>query len=87
MKEILKDEFITVSETGKNYDFIATIENNGNGFIRFERSGEDLFCVEPNEWVGLLANEEDTRILEALKNKKYYRHICEQSISYELEEN
>lgn len=87
MKEIFRDEYIILTETEKDYGFIATIENESEELIRFETNGEDLFSIEPKTWVGLLANYEDRKIFDILKRKKYCRHICEQSISYELDEN
>lgn len=87
MKEILKDKYITLTSTEQDFDFIAIIENNSEELIRFETNGEDLFCIEPKNYIGLLANETDKAIFQTLKDKKYYKYISEQSISYVLEED
>ena len=87
MKEIFRDEYITLTSTERDFDFIAIIENNSEELIRFETNGEDLFCIEPKKHIGLLANEEERAIFENLKQRNYYRHICEKSISYEIDEN
>lgn len=87
MKEIFKDEYITLTSTEQDFDFIAIIENNSEELIRFETNGEDLFCIEPKKHIGLLANGTERAIFETLKNKQYYRHIGENSISYEIDEN
>ena len=87
MKELLRDEYITITSTEHDFDIIAIIENNSEELIRFETNGEDLFCIEPKNYIGLLANNEDRAILENLKQRNYYRHICENSISYEIDEN
>lgn len=87
MKEILKDKYITLTSTEQDFDIIAIIENNSEELIRFETNGEDLFCIEPKSFIGLLANEEERAVFHALKDKKYWRHIGENDISYELEED
>lgn len=86
MKEIFRDEYITLTSTEHDFDIIAIIENNSNDLIRFETNGEDLFCIEPNRYIGLLASISERAIFQTLKDKQYYRHICEDSISYELNE-
>lgn len=87
MKEILRDEYIILTSTEHDFDIISIIENNSDKLIRFETNGEDLFCIEPKSYIGLLANEEERAIFENLKQQNYYRHICENSISYEIDEN
>lgn len=87
MKEILKDEYITITSTEHDFDIIAIIENNSNELIRFETNGEDLFCIEPKKYIGLLASISERAIFQTLKDNQYYRYICEDSISYELNEN
>lgn len=87
MKEIFKDKHIKLTSTEQDFDFIAIIENNSEELIRFETNGEDLFCIEPKKHIGLLASEEDRTIFQCLKDKKYYIHICENDISYELKED
>jgi hypothetical protein len=87
MKELLKDEYITLTSTEHDFDIIAIIENNSEELIRFETNGEDLFCIEPKKHIGLLASISERAIFQTLKDKQYYVHICEDSISYELNEN
>ena len=64
MKTIFENEFIRVESTGKDYDFIATIENKTDKNIRLRYNPMDFdviydtIDVEPNDWVGLLADEE-----------------------------
>lgn len=89
MKEIYKDDYITVSETGHDYDFIAIIQNNSDQIIRFETNGEDLFFLEPYiylraSWTGLLADNQGRYILRAIKEKKFGVHYGEHSVSYEI---
>ena len=64
MKTIFENEFIRVESTGRDYDFIATVENKTDKKIRVHYKDMDLLDtydtidVEPNDWVGLLADEE-----------------------------
>lgn len=61
---IFENELIRVESTGRNYDFIASVENKTDKNIRIHYKDMDLFDVydtidiEPNDWVGLLADEE-----------------------------
>lgn len=64
MKTIFENELICVESTGKDYDFIATIENKTDKKIRLRYNPMDLdviydtIDIEPNDWVGLLADKE-----------------------------
>ena len=64
MKTIFENELICVESTGRDYDFIATVENKTNKKIRIHYKDMDLLDtydtidVEPSDWVGLLADEE-----------------------------
>ena len=64
MKTIFENEFIRVKSTGRDYDFVATVENKTDKNIRVHYKDMDLLDiydtidVEPNDWVGLLADEE-----------------------------
>ena len=64
MKTIFENELICVELTGRDYDFIATVENKTDKKIRVHYKDMDLLDtydtidVEPNDWVGLLADEE-----------------------------
>lgn len=64
MKTIFENELIRVELTGRDYDFIATVENKTDKKIRIHYKDMDIFDtydaidIEPNDWVGLLADEE-----------------------------
>ena len=64
MKTIFENELIRVELTGRDYDFIATVENKTDKKIRVHYKDMDIFDtydtidVEPSDWVGLLADEE-----------------------------
>lgn len=64
MKTIFENEFIRVESTGQDYDFIATVENKTDKNIRLRYNPMDFVVIydtidiEPNDWIGLLADEE-----------------------------
>ena len=64
MKTIFENELIRIESTERDYDFIATVENKTDKKIRVHYKDMDLLDtydaidVEPNDWVGLLADEE-----------------------------
>ena len=75
---IFENEFIKVNTTDKDYDFIAVIENKTNEQIcvRYDKpdynDNYDPILIAPNEWIGLLANEEGRDWVEAFKNNQIY---------------
>lgn len=72
MKTTVKNECFEVKRTGRDYDFIATIENNTDLILAITPADfEEPFYIEPNDWVGLLADDEGYYTLEALENGKY----------------
>ena len=87
---IFENEFIKVSTTGKDYDFITVIENKTNEQIcvHYNEPGYndnyDPILIAPNDWVGLLANEEGRDWVEAFKNNQIYVVTNSDEIDYEL---
>lgn len=63
-KVIFENDFIKVTATGRDYDFIATVENKTSKEICVHydepRFGDnyDPIVIKPNDWVGLLTNDE-----------------------------
>ena len=79
---IFENEFIKVSTTDKDYDFIAVIENKTNGPCY--NDNYDPILIAPNEWIGLLANEEGRDWVEAFKNNQIYVATNSDEIDYDL---
>ena len=75
-KIIYEDDEITIETTSKDYDFIATVENKTNDTINIvfteEYRGLESFSIKPNDWVGLLADEEGYLSLEVFKSNNFY---------------
>lgn len=85
---IFENEFIKVSTTDKDYDFIAVIENKTNEQICIHydepcyNDNYDPILIAPNEWIGLLANEEGRDWVEAFKNNQIYVVTNNDEIEY-----
>ena len=63
---------IIVKETGHDYDFIATIENDTDKTLNIyiddlEGWYSNSLVVEPHNWAGLLADDEGYGLLESIK--------------------
>ena len=74
MRKIYEDERVKISSTGKDYDFIATIENKTDEAVAIVPDIGGLFeeiFIEPNDWVGLLADEDGRNTLNALKKGRF----------------
>ena len=74
MKTLFENEKVKVSETGRDYDFIATIENKTQDDILItfpdidDFSGEEFMILIPaNDWIGILAIEETPNLMQALE--------------------
>lgn len=78
MTTIFENDFIKVSTTGHDYDFIAVIENKTNKQISIhydEPGATDKYnpiLIASNDWVGLLADYEGRDWLNAIKNNQVY---------------
>ena len=87
---IFENEFIKVSTTDKDYDFIAVIENKTNEqiCIHYDEPGYndsyDPILIAPNDWIGLLANEEGRDWVEAFENNQIYVVTNDDEIDYDL---
>lgn len=74
MKTIFENETIKISETGRNYDFIAIIENKTNNKIDIEYQNgyiESIITIYSNSWIGVLADEDGYIILDSLRNNNF----------------
>ena len=87
---IFENEFIKVSTTGKDYDFIAVIENKTNEQICIHydepsyNDNYDPILIAPNDWVGLFANEKGRDWMKAFENNQIYVVTNSDEIAYDL---
>ena len=78
MTTIFENDLIKVSTTEHDYDFIAVIENKTNEQIcvHYDKPGYndnyDPILIEPNDWVGLLADDEGRDWVKAIENNQIY---------------
>ncbi len=73
---IFENELIKVDTTGRDYDFIATIENKTDGQIcvHYDKpccdDNYNPILIAPKDWVGLLADEEGRDWIKAIENNQ-----------------
>lgn len=88
MTTIFENDFIEVSTTGHDYDFIAVIENKTNQKIcvHYDKPGfNDIYdptLIQPNSWVGIEANDEGYDWIEAIKRNQIYVATNDDEIGY-----
>ena len=88
MTTIFENDLIKVSTTGHDYDFIAVVENKTNGqiCIHYDKPGYndnyDPILIAPNDWIGLLADDEGRDWLKAIENNQIYVVTDDDEISY-----
>lgn len=74
METIFENEIIKISETGRDYDFIAIIENKTDNEIDIEYQNgfiQSIITIYPNDWIGVLADADGYIVLDSLKNKNF----------------
>ena len=87
---IFENEFIKVDTAEQDSVFIAVIENKLDEQIcvHYDEPGYndnyDPILIAPNEWIGLLANEEGRDWVEASKNNQIYVVTNDDEIGYYL---
>ena len=88
MTTIFENDLIKVSTTGRDYDFIAIIDNKTDGQIcvHYDEPGYndnyDPILIAPNDWIGLLANEEGYDWVKAIENNQIYVVTDDDEIDY-----
>ena len=88
MTTIFENDFIKVSTTGRDHDFIAIIDNKTDGqiCIHYDKpnynNNYDPILVAPNDWIGLLADDEGRDWLKAIENNQIYVVTDDDEISY-----
>lgn len=88
MTTIFENDLIKVSTTGRDYDFIAIIDNKTDGqiCIHYDKPGYndnyDPILIAPNDWAGLLADEEGRDWVKAIENNQIYVVTDDDEIGY-----
>lgn len=69
-----------MKKTGQDFDFIATIQNNTDSVLKFkfdEYVDVDSFEIAPNDWVGLLADDNGRATCRAIEREEFELDIIE----------
>ena len=88
MTTIFENDLIKVSTTGRDHGFIAIIDNKTDGqiCIHYDEPGYndnyDPILIAPNDWFGLLADEEGYDWVKAIKNNQIYIVTGDDEIGY-----
>lgn len=88
MTTIFENDLIKVSTTGRDYDFIAIIDNKTDGqiCIHYDKPGYndnyDPILIAPNDWAGLLADDEGRDWVKAIENNQIYVVTDDDEIDY-----
>ena len=88
MTTIFENDFIKVSTTEHDYDFITVIENKTNEKIcvHYDEPGYndnyDPILIEPNDWIGLLADDEGRDWVKAIESNQIYVATDDDEIGY-----
>ena len=88
MTTIFENDLIKVSATGRDYDFIAIIDNKTDGQICIHydepchNDHYDPILVAPNDWFGLLADDEGRNWVKAIENNQIYIVTGDDEIGY-----
>lgn len=88
MTTIFENDLIKVNTTGRDYDFIAIIDNKTDGQIcvYYDKPGYndnyEPILIAPNDWAGLLADDEGRDWLKAIENNQIYIATDDDEIGY-----
>ena len=88
MTTIFENDLIKVSATGRDHGFIAIIDNKTDGqiCIHYDEPGYNdnynPILVAPNDWFGLLADDEGRDWLKAIENNQIYIVTDDDEIDY-----
>lgn len=74
MTIVFENDLIKVSRTGRDYDFIAVVENKTDKEVQIIFDNELEYCnfsVDANDWVGILANDDGYTSLKELEAERF----------------
>ena len=66
-KILYEDDKVVIKTTGRDYDFIATIENKTDFAMIVIADGSSAIRVDANGWIGILADEEGRHFMEQVR--------------------
>ena len=88
MTTIFENDIIKVNVTGRDHGFIAIIDNKTDGQICIHydepnyNDNYEPILVAPNDWFGLLADDEGRNWVKAIENNQIYIVTGDDEIGY-----
>ena len=73
-RNVFENNLIKVQTTGRDYDFIAIVENKSAYGLKivFDNIFElEAIKIRPYDWIGILADEEGYETLESFKKREF----------------
>lgn len=81
MKTVYNDGVVKISETRRDYDFIAVVENKIDRKIQLTFKDENLedeaLVLSEGDWCGILADSDGYFKLKELKNGRFSVKMCQ----------
>lgn len=78
MEIIYENDIIEIIDLKKDYDFIATIRNKTDETMTIDFFDTDeSIKIAPNDWVGLLADDEGRTLLEQFRYCNFLIYLGE----------
>ena len=75
MKTIYNNGVVKISETGRDYDFIAIVENKLDRKIQLtfkdEKLEDETLILSADDWCGILSDDDGYLKLKELKNGRF----------------
>ncbi len=73
MKTVFENDSVKISRIDRDYDFVGKIENKSDREIRivFENEEIENFSIKPDDWVGILADDEGYSVLEEIESERF----------------
>ena len=67
-KIMYEDEKVIIKTTGRDYDFLATIENKTDFAVSVTVDENSTIRVDASDWIGILADEEGQHFMEQVQS-------------------
>lgn len=78
---VYENELVKVIETGRNYDYIAVVENKHDNEIQVIFNDEtfepETLTIAGDNWCGILADNNGCFLLEELKNGRFLAEVTQ----------
>ena len=76
MKTVFENDKVKISETGRDYDFLAVIQNKTNDKIYLSTDNDEPIEIEADDWIGLTCDNYSKQVKELLKAGSFEISDC-----------